>query len=73
MRREVPSLLAKQLAPARIAATQLTEQILLAIWLEIIQRDDIGITDNVFEFGADPLRAEMAAAKIDQRSASASR
>jgi hypothetical protein len=26
--------------------------------------DDIGITDNVFEFGADPLRAEMAAAKI---------
>src|SRR5436305_1252572 len=67
MRRDVPSLLAKQLAPARIAATQPTEQILLAIWLEIIQRDDIGITDNVFEFGADPLRAEMAAAKIDQR------
>jgi hypothetical protein len=50
-----------------MAATQPTEQILLAIWLEIIQRDDIGITDNVFEFGADPLRAEMAAAKIDQR------
>ena len=31
MRRDVPSLLAKRLAPARIAATQPTEQILLAV------------------------------------------
>lgn len=67
LRRGMPSLLANQLAPARVAATQPTERTLLAIWLEIIQRDDIGVTDNVFEFGADPLRAEMAAAKIDQR------
>jgi Phosphopantetheine attachment site len=44
------------------------EQALLAIWRKVLRRDDVGVTDNVFQFGADPLRAEMASGLIDEAS-----
>jgi oxalate---CoA ligase len=42
------------------------EQVLLAVWRKVLRRDDIGVTDNLFQFGADPLRAEMTSGLIDR-------
>ena len=44
------------------------EQALLAIWRKVLRREDVGTTDNVFQFGADPLRAEIASGLIDAAS-----
>jgi len=52
--REMP----KQLAPESRSTSTPLEQALLAIWRKALRRDDVGVTDNVFQFGADPLRAE---------------
>jgi len=68
LRREMPKQLASQLAPESRGPSTPMEQVLLAIWHKVLRRDDIGVTDNVFEFGADPLRAEMASGLIDEAS-----
>ena len=64
LRREMPGLLAPRLAPEAVMPSTSLERILLEVWHGILKRADIGVTDNVFQFGADPLRAEMAAGLI---------
>ena len=68
LRREMPKQLASQLAPESRSPSTPMEQALLAIWRKVLRRDDVGVTDNVFQFGADPLRAEMASGLIDEAS-----
>jgi hypothetical protein len=67
LRREMPGLLASRLAPEAVAPSAALECTLLEVWHEILRRADIGVTDNVFQFGADPLRAELAAGRIAER------
>jgi acyl-CoA synthetase (AMP-forming)/AMP-acid ligase II len=67
LRREMPGLLAFRLAPEAVAPTVTLERTLLEVWHGILRRADIGVTDNVFQFGADPLRAELAAGLIAER------
>lgn len=64
LRREMPGLLASRLAPEAVAPTATLERTLLEVWHAILKRTDIGVTDNVFQYGADPLRAELAAGLI---------
>lgn len=66
LRREMPQQLASQLAPESCGPSTSMEQVLLAIWRKVLRRDDIGVTDNLFQFGADPLRAEMTSGLIDR-------
>jgi hypothetical protein len=66
LRREMPPQLASQLAKESRRPSTPMEQALLAIWHKVLRRDDIGITDNVFQFGADPLRAELASGFIEE-------
>jgi hypothetical protein len=66
LRREMPQQLASQLAPESRDPSTPMEQVLLAIWRKVLRRDDIGVTDNLFQFGADPLRAEMTSGLIDR-------
>lgn len=47
-----------------IAPSSALERALIEVWHGILKRSDIGVTDNVFQFGADPLRAELAAGLI---------
>jgi acyl-CoA synthetase (AMP-forming)/AMP-acid ligase II len=68
LRREMPTLLASQLGPESHNPSTAMEQALLAIWHKVLRREDIGVTDNVFQFGADPLRAEMASGLIEEAS-----
>ena len=67
LRREMPNLLASRLAPEAVEPTVALERTLLDVWHGILRRADIGVTDNVFQFGADPLRAEMAAVLIAEK------
>jgi hypothetical protein len=67
LRREMPGLLAFRLVPEAVAPTVTLERTLLEVWHGILRRADIGVTDNVFQFGADPLRAELAAGLIAER------
>jgi oxalate---CoA ligase len=67
LRREMPGLLASRLAPEAVEPTGKLERTLLDVWHSILRRADIGVTDNVFEFGGDPLRAELAAGLIAER------
>ncbi len=67
LRGEMPALLASRLAPEAVAPTATLERALLEVWNGVLKRTDIGITDNVFQFGADPLRAELAAGLIAER------
>src|SRR5262249_22563517 len=53
LRREMPQELASQLAPESCSPATPMEQALLAIWRKVLRRDDVGVTDNVFQFGAD--------------------
>jgi Phosphopantetheine attachment site len=66
LRREMAQRLASQLAPESRSPSTPMEQVLLAIWRKVLRRDDIGVTDNLFQFGADPLRAEMTSGLIDK-------
>lgn len=67
LRREMPGLLESQLAPEAVAPTSTLERTLLELWQGILKRTDVGVTDNVFQYGADPLRAELAAGLIADR------
>src|SRR5271166_128966 len=64
LRREMPQQFASQLAPESRGPSTSLEEVLLAIWRKVLRRDDIGITDNLFQFGANPLRAEMTSGLI---------
>jgi oxalate---CoA ligase len=65
LRREMAQQLAPQLAPESRSPSTPTEEALLSIWHKVLRRNDIGVTDNVFQFGADPLRAGLASGFID--------
>ena len=43
--------------PAQVPPNSRLETDLLKAWRKALDRDDIGVTDNLFVFGADPLRA----------------
>jgi acyl-CoA synthetase (AMP-forming)/AMP-acid ligase II len=66
LRRETAQQLAPQLAPESRSSFTPTEEALLSIWHKVLRRNDIGVTDNVFQFGADPLRAGLASGFIDE-------
>lgn len=66
LRRETAQRLAPQLAPESRSPFTPTEEALLSIWHKVLRRNDIGVTDNVFQFGADPLRAGLASGFIDE-------
>jgi acyl-CoA synthetase (AMP-forming)/AMP-acid ligase II len=64
VRRQVASALAEALAPQGEPPAGEIERLLLATWRAVLGRDDIGVTDNVFLHGADPLRGARAAERI---------
>ena len=64
VRRQVAAALADRLAPRSEPPHGPAEQALLATWHSVLERGDIGVTDNLFLFGADPLRAARAAERI---------
>jgi oxalate---CoA ligase len=64
IRRQVASEFAAAFAPQGAPPAGETEQALLATWREVLGRGDIGVTDNLFLHGADPLRAARAAERI---------
>lgn len=65
VRRQVAAAFADKLAPTcELAATPIEEKLLLT-WRTVLGRDDIGVTDNIFLHGADPLRASRAAEIMD--------
>jgi len=64
VRRQVAAELAGALAPQGMPPSGEMERALLATWCEVLGRDDIGVTDNLFLHGADPLRAGRAADRI---------
>ena len=66
LRREMPERLASQLAPESRGPATPVEEVLLGIWRRVLRRDDVGVTDNLFQFGADPLRAGMTSDLIEQ-------
>lgn len=68
LRREMAQQVAPQLAPESRSPSTPTEEALLSIWHKVLRRNDIGVTDNVFQFGADPLRAGLASGFIDEAS-----
>src|SRR5215467_4555631 len=68
LRRDMAQQLAPQLAPESRSPSTPTEEALLSIWHKVLRRNDIGVTDNVFQFGADPLRAGLASGFIEEAS-----
>lgn len=64
VRRQVYEHLSTMLAPECIEPKNDTEQRLLDIWFSVLNRQDIGVTDNVFLHGGDPLKANQAVEKI---------
>jgi oxalate---CoA ligase len=58
IRRDLASALAGRFGPKGEPAQTVAEQKVLAAWQDVLGRRDIGVTDNVFIFGADPLRSE---------------
>lgn len=67
LRREMPSKLAGFFAPRSVAPEGTVEPMLLRAWQDVLSRADIGVTDNVFVFGADPLRAERVSQILRER------
>ena len=61
VRKQVAAHFADALAPRCEEPSGVVERVLLSAWREVIGRSDIGVTDNVFLHGADPLRAGRAA------------
>jgi len=58
VRKEISRWFSSQLVPAKIAPDNDLERTLLENWAVVLGRTDIGVTDNLFLFGADPIRAE---------------
>lgn len=64
VRRQVYEHFSNLLVPAGVQPQTLTEQALLDVWRTVLNRRDIGVTDNVFLHGADPLKANRALERI---------
>jgi oxalate---CoA ligase len=59
VRRDMPKLLRGLFESEGQQPATDTEQLLLREWKDVLARSDFGVTDNVFVFGADPLRAQL--------------
>ena len=57
-RREIARQFADNLRPSGIAPANELEHALLSEWRNTLERDDLGVTDNLFLFGADPIRSD---------------
>jgi len=66
-RREMAQKFAALLAPKGQAPDSALESQLLEAWREVLQREDMGVTDNVCLMGADPLRAEKLVEALGRR------
>ena len=64
VRRQVGAAFAHLLRPEGRLPDDPIERVVLEAWQAVLERDDIGVTDNVFLFGADPLRAGRARERI---------
>jgi acyl-CoA synthetase (AMP-forming)/AMP-acid ligase II len=60
VRRSMAEKLAHLLQPKNQAPNDPWERKLLAVWRDVLSRNDIGTTDNLFVFGADPSRSRLA-------------
>jgi acyl-CoA synthetase (AMP-forming)/AMP-acid ligase II len=60
LRRSMAERLGDLLQPKNEAPNDPWERKLLAVWRDVLSRDDIGTTDNLFVFGADPSRSRLA-------------
>lgn len=58
VRRDISSWFQRQLELARVPPRTALERQLLELWYEVLGRGDLGVTDNVFLYGGDPLRAD---------------
>src|SRR5699024_1968700 len=58
-RKELPTDFSKAIAPSSsiVAPRNETEELLLSIFKKVLNYDEIGVTDNFFEFGGDSLTA----------------
>ena len=66
IRRDMPKLLNALFEPECCQPSTETERLLLQKWKDVLARADFGVTDNVFVFGADPLRAELVCGMINE-------
>lgn len=64
VRRDMPKLFDALFRPEGCQPSTETERLLLREWRDVLARSDFGVTDNVFVFGADPLRAERVCGAI---------
>lgn len=46
--------------------TQALEKILLELWKEVLARNDVGLSDNFFEFGGRSLHAVMITSRLEE-------
>ena len=60
LRRSMAEKLGHLLQPKNVAPNDPWERKLLAVWRDVLSRNDIGTTDNLFVFGADPSRSRLA-------------
>jgi oxalate---CoA ligase len=65
VRKDMPKLLHALFESERRQPATQTERLLLQEWNDALARSDFGVTDNVFVFGADPLRAQRVCAAIN--------
>jgi amino acid adenylation domain-containing protein len=50
--------------PEHVAPRSELEELLVAIWSEVLERDDVGVHDDFFDIGGQSLRATQVAAKL---------
>jgi oxalate---CoA ligase len=63
-RRAMRSIFATQFAAKGIPASSVLEEELLGHWRSVISKPQLGVTDNVFVHGADPIRAQRVCDEI---------
>ncbi|RKP43549.1 non-ribosomal peptide synthetase [Pararobbsia silviterrae] len=66
VRRDMRRHFADRLSPLSRPPVGSIEGILLSVWQDVLGRGDIGVTDNVFLFGGDPLNAEKVLNALEQ-------
>jgi oxalate---CoA ligase len=66
VRRDMPKLLNALFEPECRQPSTETERLVLQKWKDVLARSDFGVTDNVFVFGADPLRAGLVCGMINE-------
>ncbi len=71
LRRSMSETLKHLLQPKNEAPKDAWERKLLAVWRDVLSRNDIGTTDNLFIFGADLSRSRLAEELLTEAGASA--